>query len=70
MFDEDQNKKNGDDPKKAPGSFKMPPASWFAWIAIIGSLGVLMMVKGRMGAPAIADPFFLQPAEPFEVCCD
>jgi cell division protease FtsH len=51
MFDEDQNKKNGDDPKKAPGSFKMPPASWFAWIAIIGSLGVLMMVKGRMGAP-------------------
>ena len=29
----------------------MPSASWFAWIAIIGSLGVLMMVKSRMGAP-------------------
>src|SRR6202142_3482877 len=51
MFDEDQNKKSGDDPKKSPGGFKMPSASWFAWIAIIGSLGVLMMVKGRMGAP-------------------
>jgi cell division protease FtsH len=51
MFDEDQNRKNGDDPKKTPGGFKMPSASWFAWIAIIGSLGVLMMVKGRMGAP-------------------
>jgi cell division protease FtsH len=51
MFDEDQNRKNGDDPKKPPGGFKMPSASWFAWIAIIGSLGLLMMVKGRMGAP-------------------
>jgi cell division protease FtsH len=51
MFDEDQNKKSGDDPKKAPGGFKMPSASWLAWIAIIGSLGLLMMVKGRMGAP-------------------
>jgi cell division protease FtsH len=48
MFDEDQNRK-GDDPKKAPGGFKVPPSSWLAWIAIIGCLGVLMMVKGRMG---------------------
>ncbi|MGA2241130.1 MAG: ATP-dependent zinc metalloprotease FtsH [Verrucomicrobiota bacterium] len=51
MFDEDQNKKNGDDPKRPPGGFKVPSASWLAWIAIIGSIGALMLVKGRMGAP-------------------
>jgi len=51
MFDEDQNRKNGDDPKRPPGGFKVPSASWLAWIAIIGSIGALMLVKGRMGAP-------------------
>jgi cell division protease FtsH len=51
MFDEDQNRKNSDDPKKPPGGFKVPSASWLAWIAIIGSIGALMLVKGRMGAP-------------------
>ena len=51
MFDEDQNKKKGDDPKKPPGGFKVPSATWLAWIAIIGSIGALMLVKGRMGAP-------------------
>src|ERR1035438_1839462 len=50
MFDEDQNKKKGDDPKKPPGGLKMPSASWLPWIAIIGSIGALMLVKGRMGA--------------------
>ena len=51
MFDEDQNKKKGDDPKKPPGGFKVPSATWLAWIAIIGSIGALMLVHNRMGAP-------------------
>src|ERR1039457_1135598 len=51
MFDEDQNKKKGDDPKKPPGCFKVPSATWLAWIAIIGSIGALMLVHNRMGAP-------------------
>jgi cell division protease FtsH len=48
MFDEDKNRKNGDDPKKPPGGFKVPSATWLAWIAIIGSIGALMLVHGRM----------------------
>jgi cell division protease FtsH len=51
MFDEDQNKKKGDDPKKPPGGFKVPSATWLAWIAIIGSIGALMLVHNRMGTP-------------------
>ncbi len=50
MFDEDQNRKNGDDPKKPPGGFKVPSATWLAWIAILGSIGALMLIHNRMGA--------------------
>ena len=50
MFDEDQNRKSGDDPKRPPGGFKVPSATWLAWIAIIGSLGALMVLHNRMGA--------------------
>jgi len=50
MFDEDQNKKS-DDPKKPPGGFKVPSATWLAWIAIVGSIGALMLLHSRMGAP-------------------
>ena len=50
MFDEDQNRKNGDDPKKPPGGFKVPSATWLAWIAIIGSIVALMLLHNRMGA--------------------
>ena len=48
MFDEDQNKKKGDDPKKPPGGLKMPSAAWLAWIAIIGSIMALMLLHNRM----------------------
>ncbi|MGA2281692.1 MAG: ATP-dependent zinc metalloprotease FtsH [Verrucomicrobiota bacterium] len=50
MFDEDQNRKNGDDPKRPPGGFKVPSATWLAWIAIIGSIMALMLLHNRMGA--------------------
>jgi cell division protease FtsH len=51
MSDEDQKNSDNRDSKKPPGGFKVPSASWLAWIAIIGSIGALMLVKGRMGAP-------------------
>src|ERR1035437_8555503 len=49
MFDEDQNKKTDDDPKRPPGGMKMPSGAWLAWIAIIGSIGALMLVHNRIG---------------------
>jgi hypothetical protein len=49
MFDEDQNKKNGDDPKKPPGGLKVPSGTLLMWIAIIGSIMALMLLHNRMG---------------------
>jgi cell division protease FtsH len=49
MFDEDQNKKNGGDPKKQPGGLKMPSGTLLMWIAIIGSIMALMLLHKSMG---------------------
>ena len=49
MFDEDQNRKNSDDPKKPPGGMKMPSGTLLMWIAIIGSIMALMLLHNRMG---------------------
>jgi len=63
MFDEDQNPKGGDnrEPKKTPGGFKVPPATWLAWIAIIGSITALMLIHNRIGTPTgtLTEPEFL-----------
>src|SRR5271170_7948572 len=48
MFDEDNNKKDDRGPKKPPGGFKVPMFTWVAWIAIIGSVVALMMVKNHL----------------------
>ena len=48
MFGEDQNKDNDRGPKKPPGGFKLPPTTWVAWIAIIGSIVALMLLKNHM----------------------
>ncbi len=45
MFDENDNKKDDRGQKKPPGGFKIPPFTWLAWIAIIGSIVALMLVK-------------------------
>jgi cell division protease FtsH len=45
MFDEDDKKK--DDKKKPPGGFNVPTFTWVAWIAIIGSIAALMVVKNH-----------------------
>ena len=48
MFDENDNKKDDRGQKKPPGGFKIPPFTWVAWIAIIGSVVALMVVKSHL----------------------
>jgi len=50
MFGEDQNKDNDRGPKKPPGGFRLPPTTWVAWIAIIGSIVALMLLKDHMSS--------------------
>ena len=52
MFGEDQNKDNDRGQKKPPGGFKLPPTTWVAWIAIIGSIAALMLLKNHMTTEA------------------
>jgi len=61
MFDEDDKKK--DDKKKPPGGFNVPTFTWVAWIAIIGSIAALMLVRQHMttpGTPPMSEATFLQ----------
>ncbi len=52
MFDDDDKKK--DDKKKPPGGFNIPTFTWVAWIAIIGSIVALMLVKQyKSAAPGV-----------------
>ncbi|MGA3284991.1 MAG: ATP-dependent metallopeptidase FtsH/Yme1/Tma family protein, partial [Verrucomicrobiota bacterium] len=50
MFDDDPNQRNGGNrgQKKPPGGFKVPTSTWILWIAILGGLVALMMLKSRM----------------------
>src|SRR3974377_935769 len=50
MFGEDQNKDNDRGPKKPQGGFRLPPTTWVAWIAIIGSIVALMLLKDHMNS--------------------
>jgi len=53
MFDDNQsNKQNDRDPKKPAGGFKLPPTTWVAWIAIIGSIVALMLLRDHMNTQA------------------
>src|SRR5271170_8088863 len=66
MFDEDNNKKDDRGPKKPPGGFKVPTFTWVAWIAIIGSVVALMLVKNHLTTPAgntLSQSEFLQKFE-------
>jgi len=67
MFDEDDIKKNdrGGD-KKPPGGLSFPPFTWIAWIAIIGSIGVVMYYYNHKMAPnvvTLSESQFLQKFE-------
>ncbi len=48
MFDDDQNKNSDRGSKKPTGGFKLPPTTWLAWIAIIGSIVALMLLRDHM----------------------
>ena len=49
MFDDDSNQRNDNDrgQKRPPGGFKVPPSTWLVWIAILGGIVALMLVKTR-----------------------
>src|SRR6516164_10649820 len=51
MFGEDQNKDNDRGSKKSQGGFRLPPTTWVAWIAIIGSIVALMLLKDHYSTP-------------------
>ena len=64
MFDDDDKKK--DDKKKPPGGFNIPTFTWVAWIAIIGTIVALMLVKQRYATPTgatLTEAAFLQKFE-------
>ena len=67
MFDDDSKSKSSDDrgPKKPPGGFKVPPSTWLAWIAIIGSIVALMLLHNHMTTQAgtLSQADFLQKFE-------
>ena len=50
MFDDDLNPRNSGDrgQKKPPGGFKVPMSTWILWIAILGALMALVMLRSRM----------------------
>jgi cell division protease FtsH len=48
MFDENDNKKDDRGQKKPPGGFRIPAFTWIAWIAIIGGVVALMVVKNHL----------------------
>ncbi|HOB33801.1 MAG TPA: AAA family ATPase, partial [Verrucomicrobiota bacterium] len=51
MADENRLKNDDRNPRKGGGDFKVPPRTWVVWIAIIGSIGALLLAKGRMEPP-------------------
>jgi ATP-dependent metalloprotease FtsH len=47
----DENKFNDDKNPKKGGEFRVPPRTWVVWIAIIGSILMLLMMRGKVDAP-------------------
>ncbi len=64
MFDDNSNQRNGGDrgQKKPPGGFKVPMSTWILWIAILGGLMALVMLRSHMSEPgeALSQSEFLQ----------
>jgi cell division protease FtsH len=50
MFDDDSNQRNSGDrgQKKPPGGIKVPTSTWILWIAILGSIVALVVLKSHM----------------------
>ena len=50
MFDDDSNQRNGGDrgQKKPPGPLKAPTITWVAWIAILGGIMALILLRTHL----------------------
>ena len=63
MFDDEQNQKNSDNrgSQKPPGGMKVAPATWLAWIVILGSIAALMLIHNHMTVQTgtLSEPEFL-----------
>jgi len=51
MADDNRNSSDDKSPKRG-GDFRVPPRTWIVWIAIIGGILALMMMKDKMDPPA------------------
>jgi len=63
MFDDEPNQKNSDNrgSQKPPGGMKVAPATWLAWIVILGSIAALMLIHNHMTVQTgtLSEPEFL-----------
>ncbi|HEU6449425.1 MAG TPA: ATP-dependent zinc metalloprotease FtsH [Verrucomicrobiae bacterium] len=63
MFDDEQNSNRNDKKPPGGGGFKIPTFTWIAWIAIIGGIVALMVLKNHMSTPTgeqLSEAAFLQ----------
>ncbi len=49
----DHKKFNDDDKSKKNGEFKVPPRTWILWIAILGSIPLLMMFRDKANSQGV-----------------
>src|SRR5712692_9088898 len=62
----DEKKSSEQDPKeKRSGEFRVPPRTWILWIAILGSIPLLIMLKEKVdtGGPILTQNEFYQKFE-------
>lgn len=62
----EDNKLNDDDKNsRKGGEFRVPPRTWVVWIAIIGSILMLLMMRGKMEPPGkqLSQPEFMAKVE-------
>ena len=60
---DDKKTNSGDKEPKKDGEFRVPPRTWIVWIAILGGIVALMMVKDKVGmsdTPPISQRMFVE----------
>jgi len=60
---DDKKMNSGDKEPKKEGEFRVPPRTWIVWIAILGGIVALMMVKDKVGvadSPPISQRMFVE----------
>jgi cell division protease FtsH len=51
MADDNKSSEKDKNPNKG-GEFRVPPRTWIVWVAIIGSIITLVMLRGKLDSPA------------------